>query len=308
MWLSWQWAVVLAAVLAVASFAARRRLAVGNLLGDFFTQAALIAALYALWQLIASYTDGRVVGAVQHGVRVWGLERDLHLPSEASVQRLILPHRWLVEGSNVFYAGVHVPTLGILLVWLFVRHRDRFAPYRDTLAVLTLMCLLAYILPVAPPRLLPHLGMVDTGQLYHQSVYGRPGTGIADQLSAMPSVHMAWAFFIAFTVIEVSTSRFRWFVVAHPVLTMLVVVVTANHYWLDGAAAGLLLAVAIPVAAGIDRVRTRQLARLGYRPYRPPVVPPALVRPVGVMAEDPLEAGQDAQVGTGVTGPGRSPG
>ena len=100
MWLSWQWAVVLGAALAVASFAARRRLATGNLLGDFFTQAALIAGLYALWQFIASYADRRVGGAVQHGLRVWGLERDLHLPSEASVQRLILPHPLAGRGQQ----------------------------------------------------------------------------------------------------------------------------------------------------------------------------------------------------------------
>jgi hypothetical protein len=288
-WLSWQWAVVLAAGLAVASFLARRRLADGNLLGDFFTQASLIAALYALWQLIASYADRRVPGAVQNGDLVWRLERDLHLPSEASLQHLILHQRWLVEGTNIFYAGVHVPALGILLVWLFVRHRDRFARFRDTLAVLTLLCLLAYIVPVAPPRLLPKLGMVDTGLLYHQSVYGRPGTGIADQLSAMPSVHMAWSLFIAFTVVLVSGSRWRWLVIAHPVATMLVVVVTANHYWLDGVAAALLLALAIPVAAAIERVRIRQLWRLGYRPLEPgPQVSVARAdEPVGV--SEPLE-------------------
>jgi hypothetical protein len=294
-WLSWQWAAALAASLAAASFLVRRRFPAhpgktdGNLLGDFFTQAALIAALYSLWQLVASYADRRVGGAVDHGWWVWRLERDLYLPSEAGLQHLILHQPWLVEASNVFYAGVHVPALGILLVWLFVRHRDRFARYRDTLAVLTLMCLLAYIVPVAPPRLLPGLGMVDTGLLYHQSVYGQPGTGIADQLSAMPSVHMAWSLFIAFTVVAVSGSRWRWLVIAHPVATMLVVAVTANHYWMDGAAAALLLAVAIPVAAGIEGVRTRQLRRLGYRHLRP-----APVLPVTVGAEEQVEVAQDA--------------
>jgi hypothetical protein len=287
-WLSWQWAAVLAAGLAAASFAVRRRPEAGGLPGDFCTQASLIAGLYALWQLIASYGDRRVVGAVQHGLWVWRLERDLHLPSEATLQHAILHQGWLVQASNVFYAGVHVPALGILLVWLFVRHRDRFARYRDILAVLTLLCLLAYIVPVAPPRLLPRLGMVDTGLLYHQSVYGRPGTGIADQLSAMPSVHMAWSLFIAFTVILVSGSRWRWLIVAHPTVTMLVVVVTANHYWLDGAAAALLLAVAIPVALAIERLRTSPLARFGSRTAGPaPELPPAV-------AAEAVQVGQDA--------------
>jgi hypothetical protein len=264
-WLSWQWALVLAAGMGAASVAARRQGRRWDLAADFFTQVSLIAALYSLWQLIASYADGRAKGAVHHGLWVWRVERDLYWPSEAWMQRLVLHHRLLVEASNVFYAGVHVPALGIFLVWLFVRHRAQFARYRDALAVLTLLCLLAYLVPVAPPRLLPKLGLVDTGLLYHQSVYGRPGTGIADQLSAMPSVHMAWALFIALTVVQVSRSRWRWLIVAHPVATMLVVVVTANHYWLDGAAAAVLLLVAVWVSGFIDRLRLRrargQLAR-----------------------------------------------
>jgi hypothetical protein len=251
--------VALAAGLAGASATTRRRGGRWGLSADFFTQAALIAALYSLWQLIASYGESQVGGALRHGMWLWHFERDLHLPSEASLQRLIIHHRLLVEFGNVFYAIVHVPAVGVFLVWLFVRHRDRFARYRDTLAVLTLLCLLAYVIPVAPPRLLPKLGMVDTGLLYHQSVYGKPGTGIADQLSAMPSVHMAWSLFIAFAVVQVSRSRWRWLVVAHPAATMLVVVLTANHFWLDGAAAALLLAVAIGVAAVMERFRLAPL-------------------------------------------------
>ena len=255
MWLPWQWAVVLAAGLAGISVAVGHRGRGGRLAADFTTQASLVAALYSLWQLIASYADRRVVGAQQHGLWVWRLERDLHLPSEASLQRAVLHHRLLVETCNVFYAQVHAPALGLLLVWLFVRHRSQFAYYRNALAALTLLCLLAYLVPVAPPRLLPNLGLVDTGLLFHQSVYGQPGTGIADQLSAMPSVHMAWALFIALCVVRVSRSRWRWFVLAHPTVTMLVVVVTANHYWLDGAAAAVLLGVGMAVAAAVERLR-----------------------------------------------------
>jgi hypothetical protein len=272
-----------------ASVAARRHGRRWDLAADFFTQVSLIAALYSIWQLIASYADGRAKGAVHHGLWVWRVERDLYWPSEAAMQRLILHHRLVVEVCNLFYAGVHVPALGIFLVWLFVRHRAQFARYRDALAVLTLLCLLAYLVPVAPPRLLPKLGMVDTGLLYHQSVYGRPGTGIADQLSAMPSVHMAWALFIALTVVQVSRSRWRWLIVAHPAATMLVVVVTANHYWLDGAAAAVLLAVALWVSGLVDRMRVRHFQGQLVRPPGPASEVPATVE-----AAAGLGARQDA--------------
>jgi len=258
-WLPWQWSTCLAAALAGISVLAKRRTGRWSWVADFSIQAALIAALYSLWQLIASYTDRQVT------VWVWHLERQLHLPSEQTVQRVILHHPLVVQACNVFYAQAHVPAVGLFLVWLFVRHRSRFAHYRNVLALLTLVCLLAYLVPVAPPRLVGRFGLVDTGLAYHQSVYGRPGTGIADQLSAMPSVHMAWALCVAWTVIRVSPSRWRWLILAHPGVTLFVVVVTANHYWLDGVAAAILLVWAAAVAAVIDRagslVRSKRVER-----------------------------------------------
>jgi MFS superfamily sulfate permease-like transporter len=61
----------------------------------------------------------------------------------------------------------------------------------------------------------------------------------------MPSVHVGWALIVAFAVITVSRSRWRWLAAGYPLLTLLVVVVTANHFWLDGIAAGLLVAAVL---------------------------------------------------------------
>jgi PAP2 superfamily protein len=50
----------------------------------------------------------------------------------------------------------------------------------------------------------------------------------------MPSLHVGWALLVAVGIVAANRSRWRWLVVAHPIATALVVVVTANHYWLDG--------------------------------------------------------------------------
>ena len=89
--------------------------------------------------------------------------------------------------------------------------------------------------------------MVDTAVLYGQSVYSWAGGFDADEFSAMPSVHVGWALIVAIAVITVSRSRWRWLAAAYPVLTLLIVVVTANHFWLDGIAAGLLVALVLVV-------------------------------------------------------------
>jgi hypothetical protein len=71
----------------------------------------------------------------------------------------------------------------------------------------------------------------------------------------MPSLHVGWAFMVAVILIRATRSRWRWLWIAHPVLTFAVVVVTANHYWLDGLVA---IALALPLLLIFDVRRVRR--------------------------------------------------
>jgi PAP2 superfamily len=181
----------------------------------------------------------------------------LHLPSETSLQRLFLPHPLIVQAMNLYYDTLHFPVLIACLTWLFVGHRGDYIRRRTTLAVFTGACLLIQLVPVAPPRMLPGTGLVDTAVLYHQSVYQAVAGFNADQLSAMPSIHVGWAILVAIMVISSARSRWRWLVLLYPAATMLVVVVTANHFWMDGIVAGLVLAVVLLAQAVTDRLAAR---------------------------------------------------
>ena len=100
--------------------------------------------------------------------------------------------------------------------------------------------------------------MIDTGLQYNQSVYGVLGRGIAGQLQAMPSIHVAWAALIGWGVWRASTSGWRWIGPAHFVITFFVVALTGNHYWLDGIVAMVLLVGARYMGEQIaDRMSTR---------------------------------------------------
>ncbi len=101
------------------------------------------------------------------------------------------------------------------------------------------------LIPVAPPRMLPGTGLVDTAVRYHQSVYSATAGFEPDQLSAMPSVHVGWALLVAVAVIMTAKSGWRWLAVLYPVMTTLAVIVTANHFWLDGIVAALILALVL---------------------------------------------------------------
>ena len=140
---------------------------------------------------------------------------------------------------------MHFAALGILLLWLFIRHRDRYPQVRTTIVLLTASCLLIQLIPVAPPRLLPSFGFVDTAEQYGQSVYTALQAVGPDQLSAMPSVHVGWAVLVGASVVLISTSRWRWLALLHPAITIFVVAATANHFWLDGIVAVALLGLAV---------------------------------------------------------------
>jgi PAP2 superfamily len=221
----------------------RERLPWPLILRDF----VVLNVLFIIWRVVGRVSLFHEAGAFGRGRWIWRLERTLHLPSEAAMQRAILPHETLSKLCNGYYEYAHAPLLAATLIWLLWRHRDQYPKWRNLVVAFTGVSLLVGLLPVAPPRLIPRLHLVDLAGRYHQSVYSALGKGITDQLSSVPSVHVGWAVIVAAAIIMVSRSRWRWLALAHPVITAYVVVVTANHYWLDGVAALALLGLIVVV-------------------------------------------------------------
>jgi hypothetical protein len=209
----------------------------------------LVAVLFTAYKIGRLAADGHVGEALANAEHVWNLERALRLPSEYAVQHLVIAHGWLIKAANCYYAYVHFPATGAALVWLYVRRPERYVPTRRLLAWLTAAALAVHLLfPLAPPRMLGDVGMVDTGHLFGPAVYGSPASDtLTNQYAAMPSLHVAWALAVAIALVGATTSRWRWLWLAHPAFTVLVVVVTGNHYWLDAIVASALLGVVAAV-------------------------------------------------------------
>lgn len=203
----------------------------------------LLNVLFILWRIVGRISLFHEAGAFGSGRWLWHAERVLHLPSEAALQRQILGHATWDRIINGYYAWAHIAGFAVVMLWLLLRHRGVYPRWRNLAFAFTGISLLIGFIPTAPPRLIPSFGMVDLASRYHQSVYDGLGKGITDQLSAMPSVHVGWAVLAAAAVIVVCRSRWRWLALLHPVITAYVIVVTANHYWLDGVAALILLAL-----------------------------------------------------------------
>jgi PAP2 superfamily protein len=243
---TWQLSLTGAAALGGLATAGRRSPHPGRQAAAAFgREFALVLSLLALWQLVGAGVHTREAGALQRARRIASLERSLHLVSEVDVQRLVLPHPWLVKAADLFYAYAHLNGMALFLVLMWWHRRDVYPSIRRTVVLTTLACLLVQIVPVAPPRLLPDLGFVDTALLQRESVYGTYGTGLSNQLSAMPSVHVAWASIIAWYLWWHTGRRIRWIGPAHLALTVGVVVASANHWWLDCLVAAGIVAVTV---------------------------------------------------------------
>src|SRR3954471_2089161 len=234
---------------AVAVRPARRRWS--DLVAAGAIEAALVCGLFALWQLANSVAHHHVAGGVANGRGILDAERWLHVPSETTVQGFFLPHSSVVRASNYYYATAHLTGMVVFLIWLWLRHREHYPRWRTTMAIFTGLSLLVQIIPVAPPRLINGTGLTDTAQLFNQSVY--QAFDFADQYAAMPSIHVGGAVLIGGGAWQCSRGLFRYVGLAHGLATTLIVVVTANHYWFDGLAAVLLLAVAWLAARALER-------------------------------------------------------
>jgi hypothetical protein len=247
----------------------------------WWTELPLILLVYACYSAGRLLARGDVTSAVDHGVAILRLEKTLHLDAEHPLNRLFTHQAWLGVPADFWYASLHYLVTPLILVWLF---RSRTAAYRGArtwLMTSTFMGLIGFtLLPTCPPRLLDagH-GFVDTMARY--STYGWWGGqasaprglgGMTNQYAAMPSLHVGWALWCGVMLWRHGGTRLAKAAgVAYPLLTAVVVMGTANHYFLDAAAGvavmgvGLLLAPRVMRAA--DTVRANLVARFAPVPY-----------------------------------------
>jgi hypothetical protein len=264
--LSWRQALLLGAGLMAGAVLVRRGPARLRWAADYLREAAVLSGLYAAWQILLDHLATRTAGAVGHGRWVARVERDLHWPGEAWFQHPFLHHPVLGRAADVYYGAAHFTVMGIFLAWMFARHRDAYRRARGRLVLVTLAAALIQAVPVAPPRLVPGVGVVDVARHFGQSVYDPGGLADPGQLIAMPSVHVAWAGVVALSAVQATRSRGRWLGPLHLAVTVAVVVGTGNHWWLDGAVALALLAPAVPGEAALRRLPAPGLSRSGRAP------------------------------------------
>ncbi len=227
----------------------------------------LLAIAWLLWLYDATTNLAplRLSIALGNARGMLHLERVLHIDPELALDRWLAAHQTLGLILSDYYDNAHfIVTLGVL-GYLWWRRTDLYRPLRNSLVLVNVIAFVVFWrFPVAPPRMLD--GFTDIVASSH--AFGSWHTGSlashANQLAAMPSLHMAWAGWCTVAVWRISERRWlRVLAVIYPCVTAFAVLATGNHYLLDVIAGLLVLALSLLLVGSPDRLAGRlSLARL----------------------------------------------
>ena len=260
----------------------------------WWKEALIIAVFYSTYTMIRNQFGSTLVEGVSipnhaftNAVRVIRFERWIGLFHEETIQDWFLPHVWFIKTMNVYYGTAHFAvTLGVFIA-LYKLRPSVFGQWRNTLAVMTALAIIGFSLfPLMPPRLLDapcpaagfgaecivselrtrngaeNFGFVDTIK-----EFGGPwkfDSGIASKLTnqyaAMPSLPIGWATWCAFGLWPIARKLWmRLTLLIYPAVTTLCIIVTGNHFWIDGVGGILAFAVAYFIGTSLHYWNQRRL-------------------------------------------------
>jgi membrane-associated phospholipid phosphatase len=218
---------------------------------DALVQLSLFVVADILYETVRGIAESNPTAAFSNARAIVELEQSTGLFFEQGLQAWAMGQRVLIDMANFMYVNSHFVMTTGALVWLYLRHNDRFYFVRNMFMVAMGLALVGYVLlPTAPPRFFPELGFVDTISYY---VNVKHDSGLValffNPYAAVPSMHVAFALLIsvpALLVVRHRLAKVLWG--AYPLLVAFVVIVTGNHWFMDAVAGAAVAATSALVA------------------------------------------------------------
>jgi hypothetical protein len=225
--------------------------------GDAGRQVGLFVLADLCYETVRGIAEGQRTAAFANANWVIDVEVATGTFFEPDLQGALLDYRWVVDIANFAYLNSHFIVTTGFLIWLYLYRNEHFYFVRNMFMIAMALALVGYTLvPTAPPRLIEGYGFVDTINQYAQVTHDSALVKIfVNPYAAIPSMHCAFALMIGATgalVCRHTISKVLWCI--YPVFVLLVVIVTANHFWLDGAIGW--------AVAGLSALGAVQLARM----------------------------------------------
>jgi hypothetical protein len=216
----------------------------------------IVAILVLAYDRIRDLAHVRRSLSLQDGRHLLAIEGRLGINRELPINLWLAAHHTLADLASWYYQLAHLTVTLLVLVAVYVRWPDIYRAARNALVLINAIGLVVFwIYPVAPPRLLPGRAFIDITE--KTGVAGATNTSAPDPYAAMPSLHTAWAVWVA--VIGLLLARAWWLrvlCVLYPLLTVAVIVSTGNHYLLD-ALAGAAVTLVAATATGLLPLRAQ---------------------------------------------------
>ncbi|MFF5566575.1 bifunctional glycosyltransferase 87/phosphatase PAP2 family protein [Streptomyces sp. NPDC012623] len=191
-------------------------------------------SVYSHIRLVA--TGGRET-AERHGRQIHSIEQALGIDIEHWVNHAVADINWAESFFNFYYTSFHFVIPLTVLGVLYVRRPADYRWARSSLGFATVLALVGFwFYPLAPPRLMPGLGFIDTvhgPQDLTNPDYGAL-TALTNQYAAMPSLHFGWSLWCGVVVVVLAPKLWMKLLgLLHPLFTVCAIVATANHWVLD---------------------------------------------------------------------------
>ncbi|WP_338676295.1 phosphatase PAP2 family protein [Streptomyces sp. SCSIO 30461] len=243
----------------------------------------LIAVSYWIYSLIRNAVPEQKAQAMRNADWIWEVEKTLGIAVEQTINHAANSVTWLIVSMNYYYATLHfLVTIGVL-VWLYRWHPGRYAAARLVLFATTGVALVGYYLyPLAPPRLMTGQDFIDTVLVHH--TWGSMASGnlkhMSNQYAAMPSMHIGWSLWSGLIIFALASAPWaRTLGLLYPTLTLVVIVATANHFWLDAVGGMLCLAFGYGVSHAWHGALPHRLPKLVAPLARPDTLKPVVPQP-----------------------------
>jgi membrane-associated phospholipid phosphatase len=199
----------------------------------------VIVILWLLWiyDAINNLAPLRIAMANHDASDILHVEKGLHLDPEAAMDKWLSGHHGVATLISNYYDNAHFGVTLALVGILWVKWPDLYRPLRNNLVMINVIGMAVFwLFPTAPPRLLNPAMYSDVVANTH--AFGSWHTGTlataANQLAAMPSLHIAWACWCSLAMWRLlNHRRFAVAVWVYPVITALAVLSTGNHWFLD---------------------------------------------------------------------------
>lgn len=226
----------------------------------------LIRVTYAAYQHVRlAATGGTISGgrarAEEHGQQILDIERFLRLDIEYTVNHAVAGVDWLRESLDFYYTSFHFAVPLLVLGVLYWRRPVDYRWARTSLGFTTVLALVGFWLyPLAPPRLMPGLGIIDT--VHGVQDFSKPNYGtlthLTNQYAAMPSLHFGWSLWCGVVIVLVAPRVWtKALGLVHPLCTLVAIVGTGNHWILDAVGGAVVVAAGFGLAYLLQGPRAR---------------------------------------------------